>query len=174
MINLLSEKKVKFDRSVSQASKVKRWSGVALVGYVLVLVLVLVVGQIITIKRQMTEKALDKAKLTLVAKSVFLDQYTGLIKRSGVIQTLLDERRESIELLNKVRAMLPAGVELVDFTLKEDGLGIGFRASNVLFANQMMDIVETGFADLGSESTSVRIARSQDASYLINAEITLK
>jgi hypothetical protein len=173
MINLLSEKKNKFDKRLQLAVKVKTWSGIILVGYIAVMVLTVIVNQVYVMRIDGTRKALDAARLKLTSKVLLIDQYNSVINRAAVIKTLLAERRESISLWNTVRGMLPETVELTRFGLDDAGLSLGFSAPSVLLANQMLEIIETQFDQINAQETEVGILRSDDASYSINAEVVL-
>lgn len=173
MINLLSEKKIKFDRQSQFALKVKAWSGLVLVGYIAVMVMSVLIGQVYSIRLNSTNKALNKAKLQLASKVLLIQQYDLVVERAGIIKKILVERRESIKLWSTVKSLIPAGVELTKFGLDGNTLSLGFTAPHVVLANQMQDVIETQFQQLNPQRITVGINRSDDASYMISADLLL-
>jgi len=174
MINLLAEKRLKFDKKSRVAAKARMWSGVVLVVYVAIMVLTLVVGQVISIKINKAKKALEQAKSEIASQVVLVNQYETVIERADVIKEMLGKRRESIDLWNKVQGMLPSGVELSKFGLKENVLSLSFKVPHVVAANQMMDVIEQQFESFEAESNEVSISRSSDASYSVSTELVLR
>jgi Tfp pilus assembly protein PilN len=173
MINLLSKKKLKFDKQAQLALRVRVWSGMVLAGYVAVMVISLLVNQIYVFRINSAKKALDEAKFQLTSKVALVSQYESVVKRAAVIKSLLVKRRESVGLWETTRAMLPQGVELTQFGLTGDDLGLGFKAPTVILANQMLDVIETQFNQIDAATTKVDINRSDDASYNISADVVL-
>lgn len=172
-INFLSERKVKFDKNTRFAQKVKLWSGVVLVVYIALLVVLVMIDQVYAARQNQTEKALQAAKLELTSKLVVIDQYKAVVNRAKAIKQLLTERRSSIELWNKVKEILPEGTELLGFSLEESKLSLRFSAPNVVVANQVIDVVSSGLGGIEPSSAEVDVRRDESASYNVNVEATL-
>lgn len=172
-INLLSKRKAKFDKQTKVAVKTKVWSGMVLVGYVAILVLVLIVAQVINWRVESTKKAINTAKLTLTSRIVLINQYEMLQSRVGIAKKLLAEKRESISLWQGVREILPEGVELSGFNLEASSLTLGFTAPHVVSANETHTMLETRLSELGVVEVKVGTSRSDDASYTLDASAIL-
>lgn len=172
-INLLSKRKASFDKQTQVAVKSKVWSGVVLVGYVAVLVLIVLVGQVFSWRVNSTQKAIDAAKLTLTSKIVMINQYEMIQDRITIIKKLLADKRESIGLWQGVRARLPLEVELTQFTLDGNNLTLGFTAPHVVSANQTIDMIATRLSEIGISKTSVTTSRGDTAEYQLSAEAVL-
>ncbi len=172
-LNLLSRKRVKFDKQYRLAATVKFWSGVVLVVYVGLLVAVVAVAQIFHWKQVEVEKALTSAKLTLASQVVLINQYQSVQSRSKIIKKVLGERREVIDLWQNIRSILPEGTEMQNFSIKQNVLNIGFSATHVVKANQIVDMIKNQLGSLGIEKTEFSVSRADDASYSIVGQMTL-
>jgi Tfp pilus assembly protein PilN len=173
-INLLTKRKKAFNKQSAFAVRAKVWSGTVLVVYSIVLVLLVAFNVFFLEKATSTQEALDQANMSLSSSAVIVKQYEAVVSRSKTIEILLSERRESIKLWQQLRQILPEGTELTTFELEGSALNISVSAPNVLFANQVVDMIEKSIPTIGVHKTIVDVSRESDASYKVGMVLSLE
>lgn len=172
-INLLAKRKARYDKQTALAERAKKTSAIVLGVYLLVTIVVVGANYYFGSRVDEIDADLSKIKLSLSTKSVTLAQYEQITNRSEIVQKLIDKRREVTKLWLKLNSILPEGAELRDFSMEEDTVTFLISAPHVLLANQSMEALEQNFSDIGAKSSTMQIARSEDATYRLSLDISL-
>jgi cell division protein FtsL len=172
-VNLLAKKKARFDEQQGVAVRAKVVAGVLLIVYFVVTLAVAGLNVYVRINVNTVESQIKELTQLMMNQTTEIQRYSQGLTLLSMVQTILNQRRESIDLWNQIQMLVPAQCELTHFSMEDNILHIGIRAPHVFLAQQVITMTETNLSKIGVSTFTSLISRADDASYTIQLDLTL-